>query len=148
MYLYFQAAWFGCNPRQENVAQSEEPIDVFKWVLYFSMNSLLPIWNLLIFSFVSLALIDIITSIWCNWSGYWFSTWNINLSIAKGTVDPRVVYLHQSSCFWIISQDYQNSASKYWPKFSLKILTKLLLQHLHQIWAILSLPILPLKTID
>ena len=30
LYLYFQAAWFGCNPRQENVAQSEEPIDVFK----------------------------------------------------------------------------------------------------------------------
>ena len=25
-----KAAWFGCNPRQENVAQSEEPIDVFK----------------------------------------------------------------------------------------------------------------------
>ena len=28
--INFKAAWFGCNPRQENVAQSEEPIDVFK----------------------------------------------------------------------------------------------------------------------
>ena len=73
---------------------------------------------------------------------------NINLSIAKGTVDPRAVYLHQSSCFWIISQGYQNSASNYWPNFSLKILTKLLLRHLHQNWAILSRPILPLKIID
>ena len=45
---------------------------------------------------------------------------DFNVNVAKGTTDLRVEFLHQSICFWVISN------------FSFKISTKLQLQNLDQ----------------
>ena len=50
--------------------------------------------------------------------------------LVKDKPDPRVACFHQNNCFQVRSQVGQNAASKSWPNFTFRILTKL--QYLYQ----------------